>query len=235
MNEYCFDWDKYLGDLAKSTSLIKCGHCGNKFDGKVVASYDNIRSYSYPPAPGKLVGGQDWEAGLIWELVLCPNCDGINLRLVDFHTGAEPEIGRRAAKVLYPSVIESPLGLPPEIDKAYQSALEIRHVDVNAFAVLLRKVIESVCQDRGASGKSLNDKLKDLAQKGDIPSHLAEMAHSVRKLGNVGAHFGADLTPTEASLLNNLCRAILEYVYAAPSLIEQVRLSLERIKEEGKI
>ncbi len=64
MNEYNFDWDQHFGDLIKSTTVIKCGHCGNKSDGKVVASYDNIRSFSYDQ--------YDYEAGLIWELVCCP-------------------------------------------------------------------------------------------------------------------------------------------------------------------
>ena len=226
MNENNFDWNKYLGDLVKSTTICKCGHCGNIADGKVVASYDNIRSYSD--------NIRSWEAGLIWELVRCPNCDDINLRLIDFHTGAEPEIGRRAAKILYPSVIESPQGVPAEIDKAYQAALKVRHVDANAFAVLLRRVIEAVCQDRAAKGKHLINKLQDLARNGDIPAKLSDIAHGIRKLGNVGAHYDEDLTPAEATLLNDLCKALLEYVYTAPKQIEQVRLSLERIENAGK-
>ena len=226
MNENDFDWNKYLGYLVKSTTICKCGHCGNKADGEVVASYDNIRSYS-----DNILS---WEAGLIWELVRCPNCDGINLRLVDFHTGAEPEIGRRAAKILYPSVIESPPGVPSEIDKAYQAALKVRHVDANAFAVSLRRVVEAVCKDREAKGKNLINKLQDLVRKGDLSERLSDIVHGIRKLGNVGAYYDNDLTPAEASLLNDLCKALLEYVYTAPELIEQGRLSLKRIENAEK-
>jgi hypothetical protein len=181
-----------------------------------------------------LEGKQDYEAGLIWELVLCPNCDGINLRLVDYHTGVEPEIGRRAAKLLYPPVIGSPTGMPPAIDEAYQAALEVRHIDHNAFAVLLRKILEGVCEDKEAKGKDLYHKLNDLARREEIPSRLAEMAHGVRSLGNIGAHGTLDLTSTEALLINDLCRAILEYVYTAPGLIERARLSLEKIKSQDQ-
>jgi hypothetical protein len=223
MNEYTFDWEKHIGDLAKNVELLRCGHCGNESYGKIVASHDNIRTYD--------CAGNHYEAGLIWELVLCPNCEEINLRVIDFHTGTEPEIGRRAAKILYPPTIESPIGLPAPIDTAYHAALKARHVDANMFAVLLGKTIEAVCQDRKASGKTLNDQLNDLAKKAEIPSHLAEMAHDIRLFRNIGAHFGAgDLTPDEALLIHDLCRAILEYVYTAPALIEKARLSLKKIQ-----
>jgi hypothetical protein len=234
LNKNPFDWNSYVGELITSVNTLKCGHCGNKSGGKVVASHDNIRPYSFPVFFGELEGKQDYEAGLIWELVLCPNCDGINLRLVDYHTGVEPEIGRRAAKLLYPPVIESPAGMPPAIDEAYQAALEVRHIDHNAFAVLLRKILEGVCEDKEAKGKDLYHKLNDLARREEIPSRLAEMAHGVRSLGNIGAHGTLDLTSTEALLINDLCRAILEYVYTAPGLIERARLSLEKIKSQDQ-
>jgi hypothetical protein len=227
MDEYTFDWEKHMGDLVTNVELLSCGHCGNNSYGKIVASYDNIRAFEY--------AGNQYEAGLIWELVLCPNCEEINLRVIDFHTGAEPEIGRKAAKILYPPTIESPIGIPAPIDKAYHAALKARHVDANIFTVLLGKTIEAVCQDRKASGKTLYDQLNDLAKKAEIPSHLAEMAHSVRWFRNIGAHFGGgDLTPDEASLIHDLCRAILEYVYTAPALIEKARLSREKIRKNNQ-
>jgi Domain of unknown function (DUF4145) len=63
----------------------------------------------------------------------------------------------------------------------------------------------------------LNKKLNDLAEKGEIPTKLVEVAHSLRKLRNFGAHASlGELTRDEIPILDDLCRAILEYVYNAP-------------------
>ncbi len=97
----------------------------------------------------------------------------------------------------------------------------------------MRRVIEAVCQDRAATGRTFYDKLRSLAENRDIPSKLLDIAHGIRKLSNVGAHFDEDvnLTQDEAELLNDLCIALLEYVYTAPKLLEKVQGSLERIEK----
>jgi len=48
---------------------------------------------------------------------------------------------------------------------------------------------------------------------------------------NIGAHASlGELSPTEIPFLDDLCRAILEYVYSGPQLIEAVRIRLIEIK-----
>jgi hypothetical protein len=85
--------------------------------------------------------------------------------------------------------------------------------------VLLGRVLELVCEDRGAKGKSLDARLKFLAKEGIIPKNLAEVAHGLRHLRNVGAHPAlGELTPAEIPILDDLTRAILTYVYSAPIL-----------------
>ena len=215
---------EHVGNLLMSLAITQCGHCGNKSCMEVVTSYDATRSFTDP-------FGDTYDAGDVWELVLCPVCSGINLRQVNVHWGAEPEIGRRAARVVYPSTGKSFAGLPPAIDSAYHAALKVRHVDANAFAVLLRRVIEGVCLDRGASGRNLYDQLNDLAKKGEIPVQLAEMAHQLRLFGNIGAHFGEeDVTCADAALLDDLCGAVLEYVYVAPGWLDKLKSRLEELK-----
>jgi hypothetical protein len=127
------------------------------------------------------------------------------------------------------------VGLSPKIEQAYQSALKVKNVDSNAFAVLLGRVLDQVCIERGAKGDSLYDRLKDLASKGEIPTRLAEMAHQLRHLRNIGAHADlGDLTSAEVPILDDLCRAILEYVYTAPKLIEQVELKMAELRKSNK-
>lgn len=207
------------------TEPMRCGHCENKVRMKIVATYDQVQSYEDHKS------GIEWQAGPIWELAICPACSNLTLRRIKWHEYFEPE--ELKMEILYPSAIKPLTGLPPKINEAYQAALRVRHIDSNAFAVLLRRLIDLVCLDRGANGKSLYERLAFLAEKGEIPGRLAEMTHQLRQLGNIGAHADlGDLTPAEVPILDDICRAVLEYLYTAPRLIDQVE---QRIKELKKI
>ncbi|MDY7080400.1 MAG: DUF4145 domain-containing protein [Chloroflexota bacterium] len=217
-----------ISNILGRLGITQCGHCGNKAPTDIVASYDATSSFTLSQG----IYSEEYKAGNVWELVLCPVCSGMNLRQVAVNGAAGPDEtgGVLGARVVYPSN-RSFAGLPPAIDSAYQAALKVRHVDANAFAVLLRRVIEGVCLDRGASGRDLNAKLDDLAKKGEIPAQLAEMAHQLRHFGNIGAHFGEeDLTSAESVLLDDLCGAVLEYVYVAPGLLEKLKSRLQELK-----
>src|SRR5262249_50952308 len=122
-------------------------------------------------------------------------------------------------------------GLPIAIAKAYDASQKVRQVDANAFGVLIRRVLEMVCEDREADGKSLYDRLADLAARHEIPDKLVGVARNLRNLGNVGAHasLGA-LTPAEVPILDDLCRSLLEYVYSAPYLVQQAENRLKTLK-----
>jgi len=56
----------------------------------------------------------------------------------------------------------------------------------------------------------------------------------VQKLRNIGAHADlGNLTKDEIPILSDLCKAILEYVYTAPALTDQVRRRLARLKRKN--
>jgi hypothetical protein len=124
---------------------------------------------------------------------------------------------------LYPQTEKRVEGLPPEVAQAYEAARRVKTVDYNAYAVLLGRVLEKVCEDRQAQGESLSARLQDLAARGEIPKHLADMAHQIRLLRNVGAHANlGELTDEDVPILDDLIRAVLEYVYSAPVLATQL-------------
>jgi hypothetical protein len=94
--------------------------------------------------------------------------------------------------------------------------------------------MELVCIDRGAKGRNLSLQLKDLANRGEIPAKLVDVADGVRNLGNVGAHAGVgELTSAEVSIIDDLTRAILEYVYSAPLLAMKAEERLRKLKAGG--
>jgi hypothetical protein len=54
-------------------------------------------------------------------------------------------------------------------------------MDPNSYAVLSRRLLEMVCLDRNASGRTLHDKLNDLSVKREIPDKLVGVSMGLKK------------------------------------------------------
>lgn len=202
----------------------ECGHCNNKATMEIVSEYQKVKSYSDSQS------GIQWDAGSVYEMLLCPACQGILLRYYHWHDGMM-DPSDVEYKDLYPNVINAPQGLPDMIQKALNAANKVKSIDANAYAVLIGRLLELVCENRNASGKNLSDRLSDLSKKGEIPDKLVGVAKQLRTLRNIGAHATiGELTPGEIPILDNLCRAILEYVYSAPFLVEEAEKRVLSLK-----
>jgi hypothetical protein len=159
------------------------------------------------------------------RLLVCPACNEVLVGRLWW------DVPEEKLEIVYPARTTHVAGLPSEIEKAYDSALQVRSIDENAFAVLLGRVLDKVCLDRGAEGKSLYERISSLAEKDEIPPRLSAMAHQLRQLRNIGAHADlGELTPREVPILHNLCNAILTYVYTGPSLVAQVEQRLRELR-----
>lgn len=202
---------------------IKCGYCDNLALQKVVAQYvhttggcyqDEIETY--------FVAGDEWAL----QMSLCALCDTVNFTVTDDGVNFT---------VLYPKSHINLQLLPGNVEKAYKAARAIRLIDANAFGVLLGRVLELVCIDRNAVGSTLYKQLKDLATKGEIPGPLADMAHQLRALRNFGAHAAlGELTESEIPILDNLCEAILDYVYIAPNRVAEIAKHINELEKRNK-
>lgn len=209
------------------TASIKCGHCQNTAPMEIVANPSTVRKHTDDRE------GESWEAGSVYELSKCPACDNMTLRSYDWHSGWMDESDIEF-KVLYPLGEKVLRGLPRKIDAAYQAANKVRNIDANAYGVLLGRVLDFVCEDRNASGKTLDQKLKSLAKNNEIPSKLVDVAAGIRKLRNIGAHADlGELTAAELPVLDDLTRAILEYVYSAPFLAREAEERLAKLKTKS--
>jgi hypothetical protein len=197
---------------------IKCLHCQNRSRMPVVAQYDDVERRE-----------DGLEAGTTWEVLRCAACDDVTLRRAFWHEMMDSsEIEWR---VIYPSATTGSIeGLPQKIGRAWNAAQQVRRIDANAFAVLVRRVLDLVCEEQGANGHSLAIRLRDLASRGVIPGPLADIANNARSFGNIGAHADlGDLKPDEAALADDLCTAVLEYVYAAPLLVSRAQTALTKL------
>jgi hypothetical protein len=201
---------------------IRCGSCEKTANQRVVSEYTHTLGQEHEIAGEHFYDQQDW----LLRLSLCSTCESINLSVED--DGGE-------ITLLFPKPPAELEGLPEEIARAYKAARAVRLIDANAFAVLLGRVMELICIDRNAKGKTLYEQLKDLAGRGEIPGPLADMADQLRNLRNIGAHASlGELSKSEVPILDDLCGAILEYVYAAPNRVARVAKRIEELKKRKK-
>lgn len=190
---------------------------------RIGTTFDNTKDYADGPI--------EWNAGNVFELCICPACEDMTLRRYQWHDGYMDGGEEVEYQYLYPSAEKTVRGLPRTIERAYQAALRVRQIDPNAYGVLAGRLLDLVCEDRHASGDTLDQRLKSLADKGDIPTKLVSVAAGLRKLRNVGAHANlGELTEAELPVLDDLTRAILEYVYSAPLLAEDAEKRLADLK-----
>lgn len=204
-----------------STPVLRCAHCGNRAPLEIRARDSRVESHES--------GSLSWSQGEVFEILRCPACGNSLLTKYEYH-----EIlmeGDIEYQILYPADRGIPAGLPDAVSKAYEAAQRVKNIEANAFGVLLRRVMEMVCHDRHAQGRSLSQQLEDLSQRGEIPTKLVDVANGIRNLGNIGAHAGiGELTSAEVSILDDLTRAILEYVYSAPLLAQKAEERLKKLK-----
>jgi hypothetical protein len=209
------------------TESIKCSHCHNQAPMEVVSVHSTVRECTDDRS------GMSWQAGTVYELNQCPACEGVTLRRYYWHDGYMDGSDIEYT-VLYPMGEKGLRGLPRKIESSYQAALRVRNIDANAYGVLLGRVLDLVCEDRHASGDTLDKRLKSLADNGEIPTKLVDVAAGLRKLRNIGAHANlGELTGAELPVLDDLTRAILEYVYSAPLLAREAEERLARLKKQG--
>ena len=208
----------------KTSGVLTCGHCSNATPMEIVAEHSGIERHETDDSHF------EWEEGPVYKLLKCPNCSKITLRKYYWHDSRDVEDLPKPV-ILYPTSRAVPKGLPENIKKEFETAQRLRGIDPNAYGVHAGRVLELVCQDRGAKGKFLGQQLEYLAQHKEIPEKLTEVATGLKDLRNVGAHAAlGELTEEEVPILEDLTRAILDYIYQAPHLAQMVEDRLKALK-----
>lgn len=126
--------------------------------------------------------------------------------------------------------------VPEKVLNAFQEAI-ISHSN-NCFiasAIMIRKTLEEICQNRSATGKTLYNKLEDLGNKIVIPKELIEGMQELRLLGNDAAHIESntfdEVGRDEVEISIEFTKEILKAVYQYESLLSKLR-SLKKPKTE---
>jgi Domain of unknown function (DUF4145) len=220
----------------KTTGFLKCQHCGNYAPMDIVVEYflsAKPQSSSSYDDPYDNDNDYEPEYGYYYNLLLCRACKKVTLRRYFEHDWMDP--AEVEIQTLYPPVGLEVSKFPSVIQNAYEAALKARAIDANAYAILLGRMLEVVCEDRQVKGDNLYEKLRVLADKGEIPANLVGVAHGLRMLRNIGVHEPLEgLTNEEIPILDDLSKAILEYIYIAPQLADKAEKRLNSLKEKKR-
>ena len=205
------------------SNQLSCGHCTNVSKMEVVGFVSDDKS-DFDERFGP------YHYGTTYDGLKCPACAKMNIVRYDWHEEMDEE-DEIIYEVLYPINQNAPIGLPQEILQAYEAAEKVKTIDVNAYAILMRRLLELICLDRNAAKDTLYKMLKELSSKGEIPTKLVDVAMGLKNLGNVGAHAGSGtLTKNEIPIVQALTKAILEYVYSAPHLAKLAEEKLTKVR-----
>jgi hypothetical protein len=96
-----------------------------------------------------------------------------------------------------------------------------------ASAMLVRRTLEEICHDRGATGANLKARIKDLESRIVLPAELMEAMNELRLLGNDAAHIEAQtfssISKRELDIAIEFAKEIIKGLYQYSSLLEKIR------------
>ncbi len=127
--------------------------------------------------------------------------------------------------------------IPAKILNAFEESIKCHSNSCFiASAIMIRKTLEEICFDRGATGKNLKDRLKDLGTKILIPKELIGGMDDLRLLGNDAAHIEAttfsEIGKEEIEISINFAKEILKAVYQYEYLLDKLRKLKEKKNNE---
>ena len=165
----------------------------------------------------------------------CPGCESPNVGLAERRGYASSDIdktanGEQAVWLPQPVQGHDYVNVPPAIAAAADEAHRCRSIDaVRGTVILARAVIEATCKDKGATGRTLFDRIDALHAMGLINELVRQEAHEIRLVGNDMAHgdFGSGVSSSDADDVLDLMAEVLEEVYQRPARVaeRQVRRS----------
>jgi len=216
---------------AQETKVLRCYDCGNETKQILVNHHISYILYDENRIDGKREKFNNSFHYLSYE---CSTCSGLNI-IGGFENEIELELGN--FKRLFPvgpnlripdhHLLEKTQPIPDEIIKIYEEIWFLRKQVPNAFANQIRKCLEMICNDNGAKGNTLNDKLKDLKNMGLLPGTNEELVKIIREVGNLGSHdSGRDLDIWDVELLDEFFKTVVDYIYVIPMKMKRLNQRL---------
>ncbi|HXH26886.1 MAG TPA: DUF4145 domain-containing protein [Candidatus Acidoferrum sp.] len=193
----------------------KCPHCGNQ---------SNFEGAGIPDLKGINFANGDQ---VLWLLGIrrCPNsqCHG---QLFFQKIGSTIEV------FPFTRIDFNPSEIPQAIVHCFKEALECEANQCYiASAIMVRKTLEMICEDRQAAGSRLVDRLSTLQTQITLPPQLFKAMDNLRILGNDAAHVELKdfdkIGKDELEVAIDLTKEILKGIYQMDSIVDR----LEKLKK----
>jgi hypothetical protein len=152
----------------------------------------------------------------------CPN---MSCRQVVVHVKND-----KGEHVLYPPEVVDfdATNLPPRILASLEEAIKCHAAGCyRAAALMVRRVLEELCEDKGAKGDNLMKRLAALSSAIVVPAGLLSAADELRLLGNDAAHIEAKtydmIGVNECEIAIALAKELLKAVYQYTDLVAKLQ------------
>lgn len=137
--------------------------------------------------------------------------------------------GERKILALYPSVkirFDS-TNIPSSIRKSFEEAIDcFSYKNFRAAAVMIRRTVDQICQDKKAEGRDLYDRIEQLKTRIILPPEFFSGMHNLRMLGNDAAHTEAkifeEIGEDEINISISFTKQIIEAVYQYDELLKKL-------------
>ena len=118
--------------------------------------------------------------------------------------------------------------IPENIKKTFEEALICHSSSCYvASAIMVRRTLEEICEDKTAQGNNLKARLKDLESKIVLPKELLDAMDELRLLGNDAAHIEAtqfdEISSNELEIAIEVTKEIMKGLYQYSSLLGKLR------------
>ncbi len=203
-------------NLVEGTRKIQghCPHCS------AVTSFDSWPKYNDIVVSHifKSNNGSEETSSARIGLRHCPNAKCLGI-VIYSHSDAE-------GTKIFPShtIYIDEAGLPSKIFSCLKEAVLCHDAGAyRASSLLVRRSLEEFCDLKGAVGRTLHDRIKDIGTKSVLPSDLIQAAQELRILGNDAAHLISkeydDLESAHSEAAIMLAREIFKASYQYNNLI----------------
>lgn len=217
----------------REEKVFICRHCGNKTSHALVythsvdvplgiydENYDEITSPDY------------------FFLFECKTCHGISLKNV-FSEQLDPdptaEIPFESVEYLYPSVKTFEEEVPAGLRLVMSEASKVKLISAMAYLILVRKILEELCKERGIKEKNLQENLKKLVENEKLPDIFVKSSDKLRLLGNIGAHESKiEINKEDIKLVEEFLFALVEYIYVMPFKLDKLNEAFDKQKTKDK-
>jgi len=206
-----------IGGKQGKTVVLVCDKCSHETVHKIMA---NVDSDDQTPD-----GDIQWcDSYLIAQ---CRGCKTICLCIEssnseDFDPG-DPD-SSLVTRTVFPSRIagrprlSDPHFLPPRLRKVYEeSRMALTQNSSVLTGIGIRAIVETVCNEEGAAGGSLFEKINGLISLNQITRKEAEILQRLRFMGNEAAHNVKQHTQEELNLAFDVVEHLLKTVYILPA------------------